>query len=169
MSRSSSRRSLACRSGAAADGVTGNGHPVLQPAVERAGVPAAKADCEVHARVQQRVAAASADAAEQRKRQLLAQMCRLMGARAGGEEKPLRSGAQTGSGGANGSAAVPADLQLSPRVRQTLERLLHGDSEKQVAQRLQVSSHTVHVYVKTLYRKMKVNSRGELLAKFVRA
>jgi DNA-binding NarL/FixJ family response regulator len=66
---------------------------------------------------------------------------------------------------------LPADpkvkLKLSPRLRQTLDRLLVGDSEKQVARHLALSKNTVHVYVKALYRQYKVNSRGELLAKFV--
>jgi DNA-binding CsgD family transcriptional regulator len=68
------------------------------------------------------------------------------------------------------AVAVPAvlDASLSPRVRQTLDRLLRGDSEKQAARQLEVSPHTLHIYVKTLYRKLKVNSRGELLAMFVR-
>lgn len=57
---------------------------------------------------------------------------------------------------------------LSPRVRQTLDRLLEGDSEKQIAAKLGVSRHTVHVYIKNLYRHFSVNSRGELLARFVR-
>jgi DNA-binding CsgD family transcriptional regulator len=55
---------------------------------------------------------------------------------------------------------------LGPRLRQTLGRLLAGDSEKQIALRLDISRHTVHVYVKNLYRRFEVNSRGELMAKF---
>jgi DNA-binding NarL/FixJ family response regulator len=58
---------------------------------------------------------------------------------------------------------------LSPRMQQTLERLLAGDSEKQIAHRLGVSRNTIHVYVKALYRGFEVNSRGELLARFVQA
>jgi DNA-binding CsgD family transcriptional regulator len=58
--------------------------------------------------------------------------------------------------------------QLSPRLRQTLDCLLSGDSEKQVAIRLGLSFPTVHQYVTALYRKFDVSSRGELLAKFVR-
>jgi DNA-binding CsgD family transcriptional regulator len=61
----------------------------------------------------------------------------------------------------------PEGLKLSPRMRQTLDRLLAGDSEKQIAIKLAVSPHTVHVYVKALYRGFDVNSRGELLARFV--
>jgi hypothetical protein len=42
---------------------------------------------------------------------------------------------------------------------------MKGDSEKQIARALGVSPHTVHVYVKMLYRYFQVNSKGELLAK----
>ena len=44
------------------------------------------------------------------------------------------------------------DAGLTPRMQQTLNCLLAGDAEKQVARRLKVSQHTVHVYVKALYR-----------------
>jgi DNA-binding CsgD family transcriptional regulator len=54
---------------------------------------------------------------------------------------------------------------LTPRLRQTLERLRAGDSEKQVAARLGLSRHTVHNYVKDLHRHFEATSRGELLAR----
>jgi DNA-binding CsgD family transcriptional regulator len=57
---------------------------------------------------------------------------------------------------------------LSNRQRQTLERLLVGDSEKQIAAALGISPNTTHVYVKALHRHFAVCSRGELLALFVR-
>lgn len=60
-----------------------------------------------------------------------------------------------------------SEPKLSPRARQTLERLLAGDSEKQIAAKLQLSQNTVHVYVKSVYRSFGVSSRGELLARFV--
>jgi DNA-binding CsgD family transcriptional regulator len=56
---------------------------------------------------------------------------------------------------------------LSRRLRQTLAGLLHGDSEKQVALRLQLSEPTVHQYVTALYRHFGVNSRAELLVQFI--
>jgi DNA-binding NarL/FixJ family response regulator len=79
----------------------------------------------------------------------------------------LRSDVASGSG-ENGLADTPIP-DLSPRMRQTLDRLLAGDSEKQIAGRLGVSKNTVHVYVKALYRTFNVCSRGELLARFIRA
>ena len=57
---------------------------------------------------------------------------------------------------------------LPPRMRQTLLHLLHGDSEKQVAIKLGLSHHTVHVYVKSLYRHFGVSSRGELMARYIK-
>jgi DNA-binding CsgD family transcriptional regulator len=56
---------------------------------------------------------------------------------------------------------------LPPRLRPVLRRLLAGDAEKQAAMKLGLSPHTVHQYTKTLYRAFGVNSRGELLARFV--
>src|SRR5262249_19679503 len=53
---------------------------------------------------------------------------------------------------------------LSPRLRQTLACLLEGDSEKQVAARLGLSTTTVHQYVTSLYRHFAVRSRPQLLA-----
>ncbi len=84
----------------------------------------------------------------QRKRKMVAEFCQILGA-----EYSCPPG-----------KAIPG---LSPRHAQTLERLLAGDSEKQIAAKLGVSRNTVHVYVTALYRHFNVNSRGELLAKFV--
>jgi DNA-binding CsgD family transcriptional regulator len=89
-----------------------------------------------------------ADVAD-RKRRLLAELCKVVGAHV--------------PGGGAGEA-----VGLSPRMRQTLEALMAGDSEKQIAIKLKVSQHTVHVYVKKLYKRFGANSRGELLARFVR-
>jgi DNA-binding CsgD family transcriptional regulator len=63
-------------------------------------------------------------------------------------------------------ASGPID-SLPPRLRPVLQRLLVGDSEKQAAKKLGLSPHTVHEYIKMLYRTFAVNSRGELLAQFV--
>jgi DNA-binding NarL/FixJ family response regulator len=88
-------------------------------------------------------------------RQMMADFCRTIGASLRGQ--PSSVGAEP---------AVPADL--SPRLRQTLQRLLEGDSEKQIAIHLGLSRNTVHVYVKSLYKRFAVQSRAELLARFVR-
>jgi DNA-binding CsgD family transcriptional regulator len=99
-----------------------------------------------------------------RQRQLVADLCRLVGA---------QLGQPTGSRGRGGISEPPLallnHLGLSLRMRQTLQGLLAGDAEKQIAYRLKLSRHTVHVYVKGLYRHFQVSSKGELLARFVRA
>ena len=84
----------------------------------------------------------------QHKRKMIVEFCRLVGA-----EYSLPR-----------TQTIPG---LSPRHRQTLERLLAGDSEKQIARHLGISPHTIHVYVKRLYKRFEVCSRGELFAKFI--
>jgi DNA-binding CsgD family transcriptional regulator len=57
---------------------------------------------------------------------------------------------------------------LSPRLREVLACLLEGDTEQQVAMRLGLTRDTTHQYVKTIYRRMNVNTRAELMSRFVR-
>jgi FixJ family two-component response regulator len=52
-------------------------------------------------------------------------------------------------------------------MRQTLFHFLEGLSEKQVALKLGISLHTVHVYTTKLYRHFGVDSRGALVGRFV--
>jgi DNA-binding CsgD family transcriptional regulator len=85
-----------------------------------------------------------------RRRRLVAMFCSMLG------EQVLEGKRFTGG------------PPLSRRERQTLELLLTGNAEKQIAARLSISRHTVHVYVKSLYKRFGVNSRPELLAKWVR-
>lgn len=62
----------------------------------------------------------------------------------------------------------PTVGELSPRLRQVLRCLLEGDSERQVALKLELTTGTVHQYVKSLYRRFGTNSRSGLLALFLR-
>ena len=100
------------------------------------------------ARAARRLPPADGDPVQHRRR-LVAEFCRLLGSQF---PKPLAAG----------------EDGLSPRHLQTLQRLLEGDSEKEIAVRWGVSPNTVHVYVKALYRHFGVSSRGELLARFIR-
>jgi DNA-binding CsgD family transcriptional regulator len=84
----------------------------------------------------------------QRKRKLVAEFCKMVGDQMG---RP-----------------APRGEGLAPRVQQTLDRLLVGDSEKQIASHLGLSPHTIHIYIKNLYKHYGVSSRGELFARFVR-
>jgi len=56
-------------------------------------------------------------------------------------------------------------MGLSKRMKDTLQHLLAGDSEKEVAAKLGLSRHTVHIHVKNLYKRLGVCSRAELMAK----
>lgn len=61
----------------------------------------------------------------------------------------------------------PDTLALPTRVRETLQHLLAGKSEKQIAAEMGLSFNTLHHYVKTLHKHFRVNSRSELLARWV--
>ena len=122
-------------------------------------------DARALARIVARLPAAGSDGAQE-KRQMVAEFCRVLGARFS-EPKPAT--AQTSPHAAAHAANQALAQGLPRRHLQTLQRLLEGDSEKEIAARLQVSPHTVHVYVKALYKRFQVSSRGELLARFVRA
>lgn len=62
------------------------------------------------------------------------------------------------------AAAESPAARLPPRPAQVLGLLLDGRSEKEAAARLGLSPHTVHQYVKLLYRHFRVTTRAELLA-----
>jgi DNA-binding CsgD family transcriptional regulator len=63
----------------------------------------------------------------------------------------------------DGEHEEPLD-HLPRRMRETVELLLAGDSEKQVASKLGIARNTVHRYVGMLHRHYNVHSRGELVA-----
>ncbi len=62
----------------------------------------------------------------------------------------------------------PSPAALPPRVRQVLCCLLEGDGDKQIARRLGLTRYTINEYTKTLFRYFGVQSRAELLARWVR-
>lgn len=66
------------------------------------------------------------------------------------------------SGAADADCATP--VLLPPRERQTLDLLLAGLADKEIAARLGISPHTVNHYTKSIYRRFGVNSRMALLA-----
>ncbi len=60
------------------------------------------------------------------------------------------------------------EVRLSPRLREMFALLLTGASEKEIAHQLGISQHTVHDHVKTLYKKLGVRSRLQLMARALR-
>jgi DNA-binding CsgD family transcriptional regulator len=65
--------------------------------------------------------------------------------------------------------AIDTDgVELTPKLKEVLELLLQGDSEKQIALKLKRSIHTVHTHVKRLHKAYDVSSRGELFARFLK-
>jgi DNA-binding NarL/FixJ family response regulator len=68
---------------------------------------------------------------------------------------------------ASRSPVARAVLFLRRHERNVLSLLLTGLQEKEVAQRLDLSEHTVHEYIRALYSHFGVTSRTQLLARFI--
>ena len=113
------------------------------------------------------------------RRRLLADLCRFIGVKVGAmdpaslgfppQASPQASPQPPPIEASDPGRGLPGPAgELSPRQEQTLKHLLDGDSEKQVARKLGLSQHTVHGYVKALYRRYGVSSRAELLAKHLK-
>ena len=65
--------------------------------------------------------------------------------------------------------AAPADADgeaLSPREHEVLDMLTQGYLFKEVADRLNISVHTVNTYVRRIYEKLHVRSRAQAVAKY---
>jgi DNA-binding CsgD family transcriptional regulator len=60
--------------------------------------------------------------------------------------------------------AAPA-AALTPREQQIVEALEQGLSYKLVGDRLGISLNTVRAYIRTVYDKLQINSKAELLAR----
>lgn len=65
------------------------------------------------------------------------------------------------------SFAASLEAQLAPRQRQVLELLLEGLADKEIAERLGISRHTVNQYTKQIYRRFGVTSRAVLTARLL--
>lgn len=57
------------------------------------------------------------------------------------------------------------DVQLSPREKDILELLSDGLAKKEIADKLNISTHTVAEYVKNIYTKLKVQNAPAAVAK----
>lgn len=63
--------------------------------------------------------------------------------------------------------AQPAE-NLSEREQQVLDLLAKGLMYKEIADKLQISYETVHTYIRRIYEKLRVRTRTEAVAKFLR-
>ncbi len=63
--------------------------------------------------------------------------------------------------------AQPAE-NLSEREQQVLDLLSKGLMYKEIADKLQISYETVHTYIRRIYEKLRVRTRTEAVAKFLR-
>src|SRR4029077_16296922 len=63
-------------------------------------------------------------------------------------------------------AAAAAGEALSPREEEVLDMLTQGFLFKEVADRHDISVHTVNTYVRRIYEKLHVRSRAQAVAKY---
>ncbi len=60
-----------------------------------------------------------------------------------------------------------AGYDLTERQKEVLMQILQGQSPKEIAAKLHRSVHTINHFVKQLYDRLDVSSRGELMAIFI--
>ena len=57
--------------------------------------------------------------------------------------------------------------RLSPRQQETLDYLINGLSEKEIAREMSLNPRTVHDYVTSIYKKFGFHSRAQLMAAYI--
>jgi DNA-binding CsgD family transcriptional regulator len=62
---------------------------------------------------------------------------------------------------------VVEDLELPPRQAQVIQHMLHGRSDKQIAQELGIAVPTVRAHVTRLFRRFELSDRIELVLHIV--
>lgn len=58
---------------------------------------------------------------------------------------------------------IVAHFKLSPREAEIVKHMLADRSERDIADQLGISTHTVHTHRERLYRKLSVRSRAQLV------
>jgi len=67
------------------------------------------------------------------------------------------------------SKLEPSEMNnLTPKEKETLQHLVDGKSYKMAADAMNISIETVKSHIKTIYRKLHVNSSSEAVAKAIR-
>jgi DNA-binding NarL/FixJ family response regulator len=57
--------------------------------------------------------------------------------------------------------------ELSPREREVVQGILDGLSYKMIAEKNYVSIDTIRTHITRIYRKLQINSKGELISKYL--
>lgn len=60
----------------------------------------------------------------------------------------------------------PDEYNLTHREKEILHEVIQGLTDREIAQKLDMSIHTVNMHLRGVYRKMQVNSRIEARSKF---
>ena len=71
------------------------------------------------------------------------------------------AGAGPGNGQAEGQQAPQTDIHLTPRELDILWGIAKGFTYQDIAHQLELSPKTIPTYIKSVYRKLEVNSRSE--------
>ena len=68
----------------------------------------------------------------------------------------------------NRLGATVSTTELSEREREVLRAMVDGLAKKEIAERLEISVHTVDTYTRRIYKKLHVNTLGGAVAKALR-
>lgn len=58
------------------------------------------------------------------------------------------------------------EYNLTHREKEILQEVIHGLTDREIAKKLDMSTHTVNMHLRGVYKKMQVNSRLEVRSKF---
>lgn len=64
---------------------------------------------------------------------------------------------------------LPGLEHLTPRQIEVLDELLHGQTSKEIARKLDVAEGTVKIHLAAIYRALGVRTRGEAISKLMSA
>lgn len=62
----------------------------------------------------------------------------------------------------------PSFVHLSEKEKEVLKHLVDGLSYKMIADKMNLSFHTIHTHMRNIYEKLHVNSKGEAINKAIK-
>jgi DNA-binding NarL/FixJ family response regulator len=60
------------------------------------------------------------------------------------------------------------ESELTAREQAVLDLLVAGFLYKEIAEKIQLSEHTVHFHIRNIYKKLQVRSRAQAVAKVMK-